>query len=214
MIRHLASVLLGLALALPASAEQVRYFKVEGVAANDTLSVREGPSASAAKIGELAPDTPVVEITATNADGTWGRTIWYEGDGWVSMRYLARAEIDTFFDTGPGHPTGVPVGLSCGGNEPFWGLSFDAPDRLVYSTPETPETALSVGAIHVASGRRGLPVSYRLATPDFDALAIVSAAACSDTMSDRTYGYQINLWTEDETGATFRTGCCSLPADN
>ena len=211
MIRQFAILMLTFFLAVPALAEQVLYYKVTGVAADDTLSVRAGPSASAEKIGELAHDALAVEITATNAEGTWGRMIWYEGDGWVSMRYLSPAPVETYFDTGPGLETAVPIGLSCGGNEPFWGLSFENPTRLTYSSPETSSVPLTVGAIHVAAGRRGLPVSYRLAAPEFDAIAVVSAAACSDTMSDRTYGYQINLWAESETGATLRTGCCHLP---
>ena len=211
MIRSLAILMLTCLLAAPAWAGQIRYYNVTGVAADDTLSVRAGPAASAEKIGELAANAEAVEITATNPEGTWGRMIWYEGDGWVSMRFLSPAPVETYFDTGPGRETAVPIGLSCGGNEPFWGLHFENPTRLTYSSPETSPVPVTIGAVHVAAGRRGLPVSYRLAAPEFDAVAIVSEAACSDTMSDRTYGYQINLWTESETGAALRTGCCWLP---
>lgn len=53
-----AAFALAVAIAAPAHAEAdgPDYYRVTGVAANDTLNIRAEPSASARKIGEIPPD--------------------------------------------------------------------------------------------------------------------------------------------------------------
>jgi hypothetical protein len=92
------------------------YFRVTGVASDDSLNVRSSPSAASEKLGEFAFDADIIEVVRTDKSGRWGyvRTPGSDGMGWTSMRYLQPTMVMTF--TG----TLLPVGLSCGGTEPHW----------------------------------------------------------------------------------------------
>ena len=211
MIRPFVLACLGILLGTASLAEQVRYYQVTGVASDDTLSVRAGPSADADKIGALAPGTAPVEITATNAAGTWGRLPYSGEDGWVSMRYLAEITVERVYDTGPGRASGVPIGLSCSGTEPFWDLEITGPKTAAYSMPELPRTEMPIATSYIAAGHARLPTLLTLVQGEMRLLATISAAACSDGMSDQTYGYAVSLYGEREDGAYLLAGCCRLP---
>jgi uncharacterized membrane protein len=175
---------------------------VTGVADDDVLNVRQGPSAADAIIGTLAPDAENVEVTALNDAGTWGRVNTQERSGWASMAFLARQpgqDADT-----------LPVPMRCFGTEPFWslevtdgGLTFDGLGM------DPVETSL---ATRTAS--RGIPGRYGFAGWGAKETAgmhgIVRREECSDGMSDRLYGLSLDLLLSSGGGLSQYAGCCSL----
>jgi uncharacterized membrane protein len=176
--------------------------EVTGVASGDVLNVREGPSATDAIIGTLAPDAESVEVTALNDDGTWGRVNTQERSGWASMAFLARQpgqDADT-----------LPVPMRCFGTEPFWslevtdgGLTFDGLGM------DPVETSLAA-----RTAARGIPGRYGFAGWGEKETAgmhgIVRREACSDGMSDRLYGLSLDLLVSADGGISQYAGCCSL----
>jgi len=78
------------------------------------------------------------------------------------------------------------------GNEPFWAIEVDG-DALVYKTPE-----LMGGHAYRASTLRTVDGGVEFAGQDAGkAFAlVVTAASCSDGMSDRTFDYTA-VWTLD-----------------
>ena len=84
------------------------------------------------------------------------------------------------------------------GTEPFWGGQVGG-TSLTYTTPENPDG--STITVDRFAGRGGLSFSGVL---DGAALEMtVTALACSDAMSDRTYPFTVTLRIGDET----RNGC-------
>lgn len=200
MIRALALLLLPLA----AQAETLpALHEVTGVAAGDVLNIRAEPSASAARLGALAPGAAGVEVTALSPDGRWGRVNAGEASGWVAMRYLAR-------QTGPGWD-GLAAPLACSGTEPFWSADYDPAARaFTLRTPEDPAgRRLDVLWHRATAGRSG-----RIGVLLPEGFALLAAEDCSDGMSDRAYGLSISLFPAAgpaaEGAAAGLSGCCSL----
>ncbi|MEM6624848.1 MAG: SH3 domain-containing protein [Pseudomonadota bacterium] len=184
------------------------YYQVTGVAAGDTLNVRLGPSGKADILGELAPGAQPIEITATTPDGRWGRMPYFGDDGWVSMRYLSPIEVA--FVSNNGRQTGVPIGLNCGGTEPFWGLEIVDTDGVVLSTPDDGRVHYRIERAHIAAGYQSMPASLELVGETGKLLATFSNAACSDGMSDQTYGYALTVFAQQGERRYLLGGCCNL----
>ncbi len=195
-------------LALPALLQaEPSYHRVIGVAANDALNVRAEPSASSADIGDLSHDASRIEAFEFDPTGNWARIALNERDGWVSTRFLTRDDIPTLGDTT------LPRGLICGGTEPFWALGLYGEDAR-YSHPEDGDTDFAFDSIFTAEGRLGSPALVTLATEDSHVIeATVSGAACSDGMSDRSYGWTITMQLIAPGQRRFLSGCCHLPRD-
>ena len=190
-------------LATPALADP-EYFRVTGVASDDTLNVREAPDGSSTDIGDLPHDATGVEVI-TQENG-WGRIIWFEGNGWVSMRFMEPDPVPMIADTT------LPQGLLCGGTEPFWSLRLSA-DNATYSDVTGTTLPMSLLDARVASGRVDFPQALRFTAEGAGAMSIIRAQSCSDGMSDRSYGYalvQLLRAGEDE---RFLDGCCWLPLE-
>lgn len=84
------------------------------------------------------------------------------------------------------------------GTEPFWGGDVSG-DRLTYRTPENIDgTTISVSRFQ---GQGGLGYSGELDGAAFD--MTITAGACSDAMTDRTYPFSVTLKIGDDT----RVGC-------
>ena len=197
--------LVAVALGLPSLVQaDPSYHRVTGVAAQDTLNVRAAPSADSEDIGDLAHDAQMVEVLGFDANRDWARISLAERDGWVAARFLAPDSVVTIGDSA------IPVGLSCTGTEPFWGLSLSA-DAGTYSQPAEPDASMAVTQSRVAEGRSGSPLYLRLSGDDYSATAIVSGTMCSDGMSDRSYGWTINARITGPDADRFVTGCCHLP---
>lgn len=202
------AILLGLFLvtAGPAAATQVyilpTLFDVTGVAANDVLNIREAPSSTAAIIGTLSPRARDIEVVGYDATGRWARINTGERSGWVALRFLAyQSDVWT--------PGTLPPSLHCLGNEPFWSFSPRG-DVVVYSAPEVPGDAMRIEQV-LTSGifrdpRRS--VSARSATRRMT--AVIVPMACSDGMSEHSYGLDVTVILEARGEPQMLTGCCSI----
>ncbi|MEM1386977.1 MAG: hypothetical protein AAF626_13050 [Pseudomonadota bacterium] len=197
-------LVLALILCASSAAAQPGYFRVVGVAQNDTLNVRLGPSASTADIGDLSPNEVGVEVLGTDPTGRWGRIIWQDAMGWVSMRFLAP-------DPQPGIAgTSVPQGLVCGGTEPFWTLRL-AQNSARYTDIVGADYTMPITLARVASGRPAWPALLAHAAPPNTTMTTITPALCSDGMSDRDYPYTATVVINENGQQQFVEGCCSLP---
>ncbi len=189
-----------------------QFFDVRGVAADDVLNVREGPGAHFPIIGTLAPDRRDVEVLAVSDNGRWGMINVEDRTGWVAMRYLA-----------PGRaPAPLPFGLSCGGVEPFWSLTLRHNQRARARWMFLDEGRMRARYRSVwsaAPAGSGLTEPVALALQDeatatgVAATGIVRRAACTDGMSDRRYGFSIDLVVSAGADRLYLQGCCALSAE-
>jgi uncharacterized membrane protein len=206
MIRAVALVLsLGLSL-LPglASAEALpALHSVTGVAAGDVLSIRRLPDPEAEVIGTLPPDATGVEVI--EVVDSWALINTGDFSGYALLRFLARED-------GPAW-NALSVPLTCLGTEPFWSLGIDpAAGDAGYTTPENPEPQVSKitdswpGQIWAPAAAVALP----------GGLAVMYPAACSDGMSERSYGIAIDFFlnaVDAGTGQRRLSGCCLIASD-
>ena len=186
---------------VPASAQTLpAIYDVSGVAANDTLNVRSGPSTDHAVIAKLPPDAAGLEVVDSDKTGEWGLINTGEASGWVALRYMARQ---------PGQPaTGLARNLACSGTEPFWSFSL-TPDRKAEMT-RLDTTVPFADVLVVPSANR--PDRHALFADGGDTVvtAMVGRNQCSDGMSDRAYGLGIDLLVTDKTEVKVYSGCCSV----
>lgn len=102
--------------------------------------------------------------------------------------------------------------LLCGGVEPSWSLEM-AEEEALFTAPDAPQIDYRVQHVQRAEGRFWPRVLTLLAPAD-TALAVLRPAACSDTMSDRSYDWTIDLLTQRGGEAIVLTGCCRVrPAE-
>jgi uncharacterized membrane protein len=175
-------------------------YRVSGVAADDTLNIRAAPRADANRLGELSPEESGIEVTGLDTSGRWGRIGLGEGDGWVAMRYMTELPF----------PQGdIPDGLTCLGTEPFWTLGF-AGAAATYSDPDGawPDGTAAAAATRVPPGRQ--TYGFLATFPEARLSGTVEASACSDGMSDRTFGWRIVLLIDAVGTTRLEQGCCTL----
>ena len=181
--------------ALPMAAQDLpALYDVTGVSAGDVLNVRDGPSASAAQIGSLAPDASSIEVSAIN-DG-WGRVNTQESSGWVSLPFLARQSGQW--------TNGLPDPRSCFGTEPFWSLDLSGGTFAFQFF----DNGLQTGPITLRTGASARPDRFAFAgeAGGKRATLVMGRAECNDGMSDRLYG----LTADFLIGDTLYSGCCSV----
>ena len=148
------------------------FYDVSGVASNDVLNVRAGIGTSHPIINTLAPNERYVEIIKLSSNGRWGLIGFPDGSGWASMRFLVR-------QPNQGGAT-IPRPLSCGGNEPFWGIGFNQ-NSSVFSEPSAQPKPFST----IWEGTpNGMPAV--------------------------SYGFKINAIISGASGHRMLNGCCSL----
>ena len=175
--------------ASPAAATQEyilpTLFDVTGVAASDVLNIRAAPDASAEIIGTLSPAARDIEVVGYDETGRWARINTGERSGWAAFRYLAyQVEVWT--------PGTLPPTLHCLGNEPFWSFQPTG-DSVVVSTPDAPDSMMRIEQV-VATGIFRDP--RRSVTAQGERLrmtAVIVPKACSDGMSDRSYGLDVTV---------------------
>ena len=200
------AAVLALVLATPALAEPT-YHRVVGVASNDTLNIRSGPSASSEDIGDLQFNARGIEVLGFDATGNWARIALHERDGWVSALFLDTDQMHSF------PQTTVPHGLICGGTEPFWALGLYGADAR-YSHPVDGDTDFSFDSARVAEGRQGSPALITFATDRNEVIeATITGVACSDGMSDRPFGWSVTMQLIAPGKRRFLEGCCHLPRE-
>jgi len=204
--------LFALALFLPTAltAQNVPgLFDVTGVAQNDVLNVRVGPDAGSDKIDALLPNQQSVEVVSLSQNGKWGLVNTNEGSGWVSMRYLQARNSNR---------TDPLLGWSCSGTEPFWSLSFEtdgtaAADWSLMGLTEQNDTRYMSVWSEKAQNRAPPVYGFRLAdettASGVQASGVITTRLCNDGMSDRTYGYSIDVLLSGPENSIV-SGCCSL----
>jgi uncharacterized membrane protein len=172
-------------------------YTVSDVAADDVLNIRTAPDAGAAIIGSLAPDAQNVEVIRTSDDGRWGLVNAAEQSGWASLAYLSAQDS----------PPHTERPLNCSGTEPFW--SLETSDTIVFTQLNGPAAKYFITTRTPASGRSD---RYALGGGGMEGLAtaLISAQICSDGMSDRAFGLEIDLLIDTGEAQTYLTGCCSL----
>ena len=204
-MRHLVFILL--LLAAPVLAQQgplPALYDVSGVDAADVLNIRASANAEAEIIGSLPHDARNVEVVAVNDTGTWGRVNIGERSGWTSLAFLSRQE---------GQAGGTfPQVASCFGTEPFWSFSRDPGGKETWVLMGPDEEGLLVeehwrGAASGRTDRFGLVVGNGMV----EGRSVISYAACTDGMSDRTYGLSFDLLLSPKGGTPqLISGCCTL----
>jgi uncharacterized membrane protein len=173
---------------------------VRGVAADDVLNIRSGPSSSTDIIGAFGPSQRDIEVIALNPAGTWALVNAAEGSGWASMRFLARQ---------PGQDWGnLPTALNCGGTEPFWGLFVRADGTILFDGLDLRDFYITRARIPAA----GRPDRFALRADNGagEIIPIFAYAACSDGMSDRSFGLTVDFVRRSVGSDTLYSGCCSL----
>lgn len=210
MIRLLAVVLMFLPWHALAQEIFPALYDVTGVASDDVLNVRAAPGASAEMIGSLAPDATGIEVVALSDDGAWGRVNTGEASGWTAMRFLVRQPGQGADDWSTGL---APATIDCFGTEPFWTLTLRPGGTLAYSALGHADGATRPGGYEplsptASTGKRGF--FGWLETEPLGLTGIIGHGTCSDGMSDRLYGLEIDLIVSDGDGDRIATGCCRL----
>lgn len=167
-----------------------RYFlpelvQIVRVPAGDTLNVRAEPSVRAADLGDLK-NGDTVEIL--EVQGKWARILWREANGWISQSYTAPLVRPTL-------SSGLPVGLSCSGTEPFWSAKLFKLGSLYLNGASLPITKSGVS--------QNTTVGYYFSAPEIT--GILYRVTCGDGMSDRDYGWKLDLVTPQG----MLSGCCT-----
>lgn len=185
-------------LALPVAVQAQDFpalFDVSGVAADDVLNVRIGPSASTDLLGALSHDATRIEVI--RAEGNWGLINIGETTGWASLRYLAPSAAQP----------SLAYPQSCFGTEPFWSLRNG--DEMVFE--RMGEAVLRADPIDGGPASGSLGRFFALGTSEDTRLtAVISSEACSDGMSDREFGLSVDLLVENGGSRSLYSGCCSL----
>lgn len=179
-----------------------KIYQVTGVAQDDVLNVREAATHKSESLGALASDA-LVEVTAVTADGKWARIIHYEQDGWVSTRYLEIINGKVNDD--------IPTVMICIGTEPFWSLGFSAygdEAKLEFQDMDRDPREWTAARISTPTNRGARSFS----AVESDVVAVFSRHACSDDMSDRTYGMVVDLLFLGEQQG-YLQGCCQMVLD-
>ena len=185
--------------ALSALAEEFpAQYAVTGVADDDVLNIRQGPSASDQIIGELGPYAFNIEVLETTSDGRWGKVPMPEGIGWVAMRFME--------PVGQDDPFTIPRPMTCVGTEPFWSLGL-YPRGDEYSAMETGRRDLTLLTERVAEN--GYFAQFEEG-PTLNRTLIIRKEQCGDGMSDREFGFSAFLFNDAPDGSDVQRGCCTL----
>jgi uncharacterized membrane protein len=203
MIRFALALVIGCLSTLPIAAQEYpALHNVMGVASNDVLNIRSAPTASAAIIGFLEPHQNRVEVIASDSSGKWGLVNTNETAGWVSLRYMDRAQPEYWLD--------LEQQLSCSGTEPFWSLHLDSSRAYLDINGNAADYALrSHSRAENRNSKSGFDARSN-SDPRSSLAGIISAQSCSDGMSDQEYGISVDLMLLQNADLKVLTGCCSL----
>ncbi len=199
-MRIAASAVLSTLLVTAAQAQDLpALFAVTDVATDDVLNVRDAPGVAGTIIGTLAPDARAVEVIDRDPTGRWGQVNIGEGAGWASLRFLSALPNQSF----------PPIAYQCFGTEPFWDLTV-AGTQVTWTALGQDTVPLTKD--FVAQPMRPDRFAMRALGDLSSATAVIRKATCSDGMSDRAYGLEIDLILDggDHMGTQVYSGCCSL----
>lgn len=179
-------------------------YDVAGVASNDVLNIRASADAGAALLGSLPPDAKAVEVVALSPDGKWAQVNTGEASGWAALRFLRRQDRPDWF--------ALADSLQCSGTEPFWTLYLDPGQKSAHlNTPDEEGPELDLPEIW--PGTPGYPTAaVQYSGEDARGIAVLRGQACSDGMSDQSFGITLDLFQAASPGHPAQTlhGCCNL----
>lgn len=200
-MRWFLSSLCVLCLNLPAVAQELpALFDVIGVESDDVLNIRTSPTSGAGILGEFGPVQRDIEVLQLSDNGKWGLVNIGESTGWTFMRYLIRQPGDGLMDGN----------LTCFGTEPFWDLSVSNGANAVFTSMEGNHLTFHLDEMIPAAGYSNR-VAFVGRSPSKEQMsATAHRTICSDGMSDRQYGLEIDLLLREASGLRYLTGCCSL----
>lgn len=204
MIKYMLILALSIIPAQKALAEWQLFpalYDVSGVASDDVLNVRKGAGATYPLIETLGPYQRDIEIIQLSDNGKWGKISYPSGSGWASMRYLTRLPNQN----GPD----LPRPMSCGGTEPFWGISFGISGNEFNELGGMTHILPTVWE-GVPDGMLAVSYGLKMVRNGAEINAVITRSQCSDGMSDIEYGFEINAILSGALGNRMLTGCCSL----
>ena len=174
-------------------------FDVRAVADDDILNVRQISSADASIISTLAPKATEIEVVTLSGDGRWGMIGLAEGNGWVSMTYMAR------------RPSTDVLPITCFGTEPFWTLSIAPQTATFDALGDAPRnlTVTDIAEIPIETF-----VTFTQGLTPIDQIVNIRRGSCNDGMSNREFGFQTSISSADPVGDGALRGCCTLQIEN
>lgn len=212
VIKGLTTLCLLLAMSMAGAAE---IYKVRGVAADDSLNMRNTAGVRGQVVATIPPNSS--GVVATGREQKLGQSIWTEvhwagKSGWVNKYYLAKDT--TIAQAANNEPVvqqggkGSEVFMRCGGTEPFWSmhitesqLKIKVMEGAEYTAPvefrKQSENNTSIAVVAGRSPARGALTAAFLQKVDI----------CSDNMSDKQYPYAITAMLD---GARAMSGCCEM----
>lgn len=204
MIRLCGLLLAALTCAGPVTAQDrwPALFDVSGVDKGDVLNIRAEPDADAAIIGALSPDARDIEVIRVSQGGHWGLVNTAERSGWAALSYLARK---------PGQiAQSLVAPRRCVGTEPFWNLTISEQAQVTWTEPDREDIWGVIPARYKSPNRRGTEGLTLTLRNDIRGYAVIREGECSDGMSDRAYGLEIDLHLVEHGRVRLLSGCCSV----
>jgi len=177
------------------------YYRVFDVGSTGSLKIRAQAMAGGTIIGEYALAAGPIEIL--KIENGWGNVVAGDGNGWVNMAHLIEIPVPMVGQTS------LPEGLLCSGTEPFWGFQLGSAEIVLSRMGEDDQT-YSIIEADLFEGRTGPDGFVQAAGTSGMLFAIISARQCSDGMSDRAYGWWVNLLETSLNDTSAVNGCCSL----
>lgn len=182
-----------------------QLYVVTGVAANDTLNIRQAPRASAEDIGDLQPGE-ATDVLAFSEDGKWAKVPGNEATGWVAARFLTLVPNAT--GNGTDLPYGMPRHMQCEGAEPFWDADIRAGKSLTITDYSFDNPAPARHAMRGVSKPVNVgPYVYGFAAPPY--AGVIRREYCDDGMSEIQYGWSIDLLEIGKDDVYMMSGCCT-----
>ncbi len=180
--------------------------KLTGLSAGDHLNVRRQASAGSEDIGNVSPDMGPVDIIGIDDSGEWGRIVWQDANAWLSLNYL-EPDDDGYL---PG--ARVPEGLQCVGAEPFWSYTIKSAQEVALQYPDRDESPdMILDQVLGSSNRIDFPLALLAASASLSTTAMLRTGLCFDGMSDREYGWSVDILVYERDQQRLLSGCCHLP---
>lgn len=171
--------------------------QVARISADDPLNVRARPTAASDDLGDLALGDRV-EILQRSADGKWSQILWQEDNAWIASAYLTDVAR-------PRLTSGLPVQLSCGGNEPSWSVDLSQAGGFRLTSLHGLNADEQIASS--TTSRNEGDSTHAFATPSFT--GVLRREMCTDGAIDANYGWRLDLI--QTTGETeLFSGCCTL----
>lgn len=196
------ALLLVLLLPVSAIAQSLpALYDVANVEPDDVLNIRIAPDASSPVMGELPHNEVDIEVISFDASGKWGQVNVGERAGWVAMRFMDRT-------LAPGNSL-LPRPLICFGTEPFWKLDINSGPIAELGLFDEPSRRM-LGLWILSSVNRDGRYAVLAEGRGTQMTAFVQRRLCSDGMSDRVYGLDMDLVVRSKEHTKIFSGCCSL----